>query len=99
MSNVTTSPFASLANAVSEDWMRDALCKAHPEVSFFPARVEPAAKAKAICSRCSAREDCLQYALALGDRLDGIWGGTSRYQRQQMLRARAPRRSQRPIAQ
>lgn len=79
------------ANDLREDWMRVALCKAHPEVSFFPARGEPTGKAKAICARCPVAADCLDFALALGHRLDGIWGGTSQYQRHQILRRRARR--------
>jgi WhiB family transcriptional regulator, redox-sensing transcriptional regulator len=74
-----------------EDWMGAALCKAHPEVSFFPIRGEPVSKAKAICARCPVCADCLEFALALGERLDGIWGGTSQYQRHQIL-LRRPRR-------
>ena len=71
-----------------QDWMGAALCKSHPDVSFFPSRGEPTAKAKAICARCAVCADCLDFALALGERLDGIWGGTSQYQRHALLRRR-----------
>jgi WhiB family redox-sensing transcriptional regulator len=43
-------------------------------------------QAKDICSRCSIISECLQYALSQGRSLDGIWGGTTPGQRQEMLR-------------
>lgn len=69
-------------------WMRDALCKKHPEISFFPTRGEPAVPAKAICRRCGVSSECLAFALAIGERVDGIWGGTSQGERQIILRRR-----------
>src|SRR5688572_2205017 len=54
--------------------MRDALCKSYPDVSFFPIRDEPGTKAKAVCARYLVASECLDFALALGRRLDGIWG-------------------------
>ncbi|MEO5838817.1 MAG: WhiB family transcriptional regulator [Acidimicrobiales bacterium] len=76
-----------------ETWMRDALCKSYPDVSFFPTRNETGTKAKAICARCLVSSECLDFALALGRRLDGIWGGTTQAQRVQILRhqGRGPR--------
>ena len=34
-------------------WMRDSLCREHPEVSFFPAVGESIEPAKAVRERCS----------------------------------------------
>lgn len=60
----------------------DAACREpHPGVSFFPARGETVAPAKAICCRCLARPDCLAWALAQGGDLHGIFGGTSQKER------------------
>src|SRR5437762_9382028 len=69
-------------------WMRGALCKKHPEVSSFPVRGESPAPTKALCGRCGVSSECLAFALALGDRLDGIWGGTSHGERRVILRRR-----------
>src|SRR5205814_3461854 len=69
-------------------WMRGALCKKHPEVSFFPVPGQSPAPAKAVCGRCAVSSECLAFALALGDRLDGIWGGTSHGERRIILRRR-----------
>jgi hypothetical protein len=59
-------------------WHADALCRIYPNVDFFVERGEPTAPAKAICARCTLRDDCLEYVLAQGPHLRGVWGGTSR---------------------
>ncbi len=47
-------------------------------VSFYEdRRTEAAEPAKAICSRCVVREECLDYALTGNERY-GIWGGMTR---------------------
>lgn len=73
--------------------MRDALCKKHPEISFFPTRCASSAPAKAICRRCAVSSECLACALAIGYRVDGIWGGTTQGERQVILRRRLDQRS------
>lgn len=65
-----------------------AACRDHPGVSWFPARGEPAAPAKAICATCSVRERCLEWADANGIE-HGIWGGLSPKERRR-LRCQAP---------
>lgn len=70
-------------------WMRDARCKAHPEICFFPQRGESAAPAKAVCRRCAVSSECLAFALVLGDRLEGIWAGTSPLERRTLRRQAA----------
>jgi len=54
-----------------------------PEV-FFPRKITQAAVdyAKAHCRRCPVRVPCLAYALA--NDADGIWGGTTAAERQEM---------------
>ncbi len=57
-------------------WMEKAKCKDLDTDIFFPEiRSKPKVKiAKAICSNCHVRRECLDYAL--GADLDyGIWGG------------------------
>jgi len=70
-------------------WHRDALCRDHPEVTFFPTKPGPraGAKAKAICGRCLARERCL--AEALDADLVGIWGGTDERERAKIRAGKA----------
>ena len=51
------------------------------------------AKAKALCSRCPVRPECLEYALRLREP-HGIWGGLNEMERRQVLRQQdLPRRS------
>lgn len=55
---------------------------------FFPKRGESAREAKEVCGGCEVREECLEYALATGQKY-GIWGGMSERQRRRMRRQRA----------
>jgi WhiB family redox-sensing transcriptional regulator len=54
-------------------WRRDALCREHPEVNWFPERGESSKPAKDICAQCIVRAECLEYGLKDDY---GIWGGT-----------------------
>ena len=70
-------------------WHADALCREHPEVSWFVERGEPLAPAKDICSRCLVLAECTSWALDQDQSLVGIWGGTTAPQRKRMREARA----------
>lgn len=54
---------------------------------FFPDRGESLEPAKKICADCIVQEECLEYALELGERF-GVWGGTSERERRRIRRAR-----------
>jgi WhiB family redox-sensing transcriptional regulator len=69
-------------------WMRQAACSGTAKELFFPARGESATEPKAVCVGCPVRSECLEYALALGEK-HGIWGGLSERERR---RLRAQRR-------
>lgn len=70
-------------------WVRAAACRTAPDSIFFVQRGESTAPAKAVCAACGVREQCLEYALAAGDDLKGIWGGLSG--RERIAIRRAPR--------
>ena len=55
---------------------------------FFPERGQSTREAKEVCRGCVVREDCLEYALANGEKF-GIWGGMSERERRRLRRARA----------
>lgn len=57
-----------------------------PDV-FFPDRGESLSPAQAICAECIVSDECLEYALANGERF-GVWGGTSERERRRIRRAR-----------
>jgi len=44
-----------------------------------------------VCRGCVVREDCLEYALANGEKF-GIWGGLSERERRRLRRQRAMQR-------
>jgi WhiB family transcriptional regulator, redox-sensing transcriptional regulator len=70
--------------AIGPSWRSAAACRwADPEL-FFPLSesgqaLEQIAEAKAICSRCPVRRQCLEFALRT--RPYGIWGGLTELER------------------
>jgi WhiB family redox-sensing transcriptional regulator len=74
------------------DWMERANCIGVDPDLFFPtgrrygAAVE-VRRAVAICNECEVRLECLEYALANGEK-HGVWGGKSVRERQRIARAR-----------
>jgi Transcription factor WhiB len=71
---------SGLLDRVRPSWMRDALCREHPEVDFFP-HSRPYAALR-ICGDCLVRLPCLRYALE--NECVGVWGGTSEQDRRRM---------------
>jgi WhiB family redox-sensing transcriptional regulator len=72
-------------------WQAMARCvEADPEI-FFPERGGSSKAARAVCSECTVRQECLLYALANREQF-GIWGGTSERERRR-LRRMAPSRT------
>ncbi|MFJ2938220.1 WhiB family transcriptional regulator [Streptomyces sp. NPDC087219] len=71
---------------VSEHWMVSALCRtAHADDLF----VEGAAqnRAKALCTGCPVRVECLAHAL--DERIEhGVWGGMTDRERRALLKRR-----------
>lgn len=71
---------------VEPAWHGDALCREdHPGATWFPGKKDDLRPAKAVCGRCLVRAECLAVAMADRD-LVGVWGGTSKRERDQMRR-------------
>lgn len=71
-------------------WMKDALCREYPEVSWFPDKGQPAGPAKAICQRCAVQDACQVYGLTHEQPAGhGIWGGLGPGERRAMRRGAA----------
>lgn len=68
------------------EWFARAACRGVDPDLFHPSRGESTASAKEICGRCEIRVDCLDWAVATGERF-GIWGGASERERR-MIRTR-----------
>jgi len=68
-------------------WKAKANCMGVDPDFFFPERGASTREAKQVCRGCVVREDCLEYALANGEKF-GIWGGLSERERRRIRRAR-----------
>lgn len=89
---IQTLPFP---NAVT-DWRSLALCRDTDPDLFFPVgttglALDQIAAAKAVCTQCGARQECLDYALD-SNQDSGVWGGLSEEERRQIRRERAKAR-------
>jgi WhiB family redox-sensing transcriptional regulator len=73
---------------VAESWQMFANCLGVDPDLFFPERGASTKEAKQVCQGCVVREDCLEYALANGEKF-GIWGGLSERERRRIRRQRA----------
>ena len=69
-------------------WQDYANCLGVDPDLFFPERGASTREAKEVCKGCVVREDCLEYALANGEKF-GIWGGLSERERRRIRRQRA----------
>ena len=69
-------------------WQRNANCMGVDPDLFFPERGASTREAKEVCRGCVVREDCLEYALANGEKF-GIWGGMSERERRRIRRQRS----------
>jgi WhiB family redox-sensing transcriptional regulator len=78
------------ADTLAEWWSLAACQSADPDLFFPISGGGPAlgqvARAKAVCTACPVRCDCLRYALAAGP-LQGVWGGLTEDERR-LLRQR-----------
>ncbi|HEY7705272.1 MAG TPA: WhiB family transcriptional regulator [Acidimicrobiia bacterium] len=68
-------------------WQDYANCRGADADLFFPERGASTRKAKAICAACDVRQECLDYAIASGEKF-GIWGGMSERERRRVRRQR-----------
>ena len=68
-------------------WQSRANCMGVDPDLFFPERGSSTREAKEVCRGCVVRIDCLEYAIANGEKF-GIWGGMSERERRRVRRAR-----------
>ena len=69
-------------------WQERANCLGVDPDLFFPERGASTREAKGVCRGCEVRLECLEYALAQGEKF-GIWGGLSERERRRVRRQRA----------
>ena len=87
---LTDAILASTPVELGEDksWQDLANCLGVDPDLFFPERGASTREAKEVCRGCVVRDDCLEYALANGEKF-GIWGGMSERERRRIRRQRA----------
>jgi WhiB family transcriptional regulator, redox-sensing transcriptional regulator len=69
-------------------WHARAACRGLQPSLFFAEGGGSTGPAKDVCAACVVRDDCLEDALANGEKF-GIWGGMSERQRRRVRRERA----------
>ena len=77
----------ALLRTEDRSWQSRANCMGVDPELFFPERGTSTREAKEVCRGCVVREDCLEYALANGEKF-GIWGGMSERERRRVRRMR-----------
>jgi WhiB family transcriptional regulator, redox-sensing transcriptional regulator len=83
---VEPSPWTVLP-ADDEGWRADALCAETDPEAFFPEKGGSTREAKRVCTGCTVRAECLEFALSNDERF-GIWGGLSERERRRLRMAR-----------
>jgi WhiB family redox-sensing transcriptional regulator len=83
------------------DWVHRARCINEDPELFFPiGTTGPAAvqteEAKAVCTECEVRSECLEWALTTGQDA-GVWGGKSEDERRALRRARRRHQARVPV--
>jgi WhiB family redox-sensing transcriptional regulator len=78
-----------LVGYVTPAWHRDAACKEHPELSWFPGRGRDPRAVKRVCESCLVVDLCRAWALSQPEPLVGIWGGLTEKERRRLRTNRA----------
>ena len=78
---------------LDRSWQAKANCMGVDPELFFPERGASTREAKEVCRGCVVKENCLEFALANGEKF-GIWGCMSERERRRIRRARALARRQ-----
>lgn len=84
-------PINAVVGGEDLSWQAYANCLGVDPDLFFPERGASTREAKAVCSRCVVRTECLEYALNNAEKF-GIWGGLSERERRRIRKLRAQQR-------
>ena len=76
-------PWTDLSPAGDAAWRLEALCAETDPEAFFPEKGGSTRDAKRVCTGCTVRAECLEFALANDERF-GIWGGLSERERRRL---------------
>lgn len=89
-------PLQDLVELIDLAWQDDANCMGANADLFFPERGASTRKAKQICGECEVQVECLEYAIANGEKF-GIWGGLSERERRRIRKERSLSRQRRAV--
>lgn len=69
------------------EWVEKARCKEVGTETFYPEKSDhiSSRKARAICSRCEVKAECLEYGI---NEEHGIWGGLTSVERRHLRKQR-----------
>ncbi len=73
-------------------WAEAAACTGLDSAIFYPATEEDAEPAKAVCTECPVRIECLEHAINRREH-NGVWGGATEKERQRIIRRRRRERA------
>lgn len=90
--SVVPNDFDALFDEIEDTWQDQALCAQTDPDAFFPEQGGSSRQAKAICTQCPVRRECLTYALDNAERF-GVWGGYSERERRVIARSRMAHQS------
>lgn len=76
--------------ASDQEWQQHGACRAVPVAVFFPAVEQESDDAKQVCATCTVQEECLEFAIAAGERF-GVWGGLDPLERRALVARRRAR--------
>ena len=78
-----------VSGPTGQNWRLIGLCKGSSTVVFYPPSDDDslAEEAKTICSMCTVRKPCLEFALTTREK-HGVWGGLTDRERRRVLRQR-----------
>ncbi|HUY29361.1 MAG TPA: WhiB family transcriptional regulator [Acidimicrobiales bacterium] len=77
----------ALVGQIDQEWQSRANCMGVDPELFFPERGSSTREAKEVCRGCVVQQDCLEFAIANGEKF-GIWGGMSERERRRVRRSR-----------
>lgn len=77
----------ALVGHIDQGWQARANCTGVDPELFFPERGSSTREAKEVCRGCVVQQDCLEFAIANGEKF-GIWGGMSERERRRVRRSR-----------
>jgi WhiB family transcriptional regulator, redox-sensing transcriptional regulator len=69
------------------EWLDWGMCAQTDPEAYYPEKSASPRAAQRVCAGCPVTSECLEWALANGERF-GVWGGKTERERRKIARAR-----------